>query len=43
MALTEDRSSPGHKILGYLGLFFVLGLVLIAAVWFDVAYTKLQR
>lgn len=29
MALTEDRSSPGHKILGYLGLFFVLGLVLI--------------
>ena len=26
---TADRTSAGHKILGYLALFFVLGIVLI--------------
>ena len=29
MPATSDRSSAGHKILGYLALFFVLGIVLI--------------
>ena len=29
MPATADRTSPGHRILGYLALFFVLGIVLI--------------